>query len=1144
MSRLNPCRRILASAGTGKTFALTTRYLAILLGGREVDPRSILATTFTRAAAGEIRGRILRRLATAVRAATPMGRKELEGLIGAGELDPSDATPERCAAALRRLLDDLDRLQARTIDSFFFAVAGASAIDLGLPWPLEPLDEHGEALLESAAVEGVIESLDAEDPEAFLATLEALTEGNPGRAVGDLVRRATDELARLAEEAPEEAWTWTLPKPPAAIATAATVAALEAIAPAIEQDKAQGGTRTAEAMRKTAARLRSFGELDPSSIPLDGWVGWLDGGLTGAVAAKGGTYYSKPLPSEVITLLEPIVARARWEVERIALWRTTASARLAVAVRDERRRLLERRGATTFAEVTRLVGRQLGTSRGSDPLGELLARLDARVDHLLLDEFQDTSVAQWSALRPIASEIVARGDASRTFLAVGDLKQSIYGWRGAEPEILEHLGDRLAAGQGARGSVAFKPESLQDSYRSTPQVLEAVNAVLGSIGTSDPALEASPTAARWWAGVFEAHRAKRKECGLAELHLVPREPEGAAEEEDEEGSLAPSPKTRRVVELVRALRGRLPDASIGIVVRRNRTVAATLAALRASGIDATGWGGGSIRDSAAASAALEFLRLCDQPDHSIAAFHVASSPLGAAVGLDPRSSREDRLAVATRFRARLLELGAAAVLEELRAAVEPHLGEGDRRRWGRLLEAADAIDLKGWTRPIELVDAADAVRVGESAASLVTVLNVHQAKGLEFDSVICPELDVRLRPSKGVLVERDADGRILRIVRRLRGVEHVPALAAVREASDARQVRESLCLLYVALTRARDRLFMLVDAPKPKEEKRPATAAGVIREALATPGAPPSGVVWRSGDGAWLEEAMQADASEASKAGVAVAGAIPATSRATPSSTSGGASRSPEAASASGGSTSASFASKSARSAAASSSDSSSTSSRSLSTNSQRQISFVASSALRTRRGRPPSSHEDAQLARAISITGGDAAERGTAIHALFEAVGFLEDGIGSDESLERVLRRVVPRASAARRAERIAEFRAMLGRPAIAAALRRPTDGPAVLSRERAFVSVEGGAVRQGIIDRLVVVGTPGAWTRAEVIDFKTDALEGDPPDRASLAAKQDLYRAQLLAYRDEVARQFDLDSGSVAMRLLLVSAGVVVDL
>ena len=1074
MSRLVPCRRILASAGSGKTFALTTRYLAILLGGREVDPRAILATTFTRAAAGEIRSRILRRLATATRPGTPEGARELASLLDSRELEPSDATPDRCAAALRRLIDDLDGLQARTIDSFFFAVAGASSLELGLPWPLEPLDEHGERQLDAAAVDGAIESLDAADPEAFLATLAALTEGNPGRAVGDLVRRATHELSRLAEEAPPEAWTWTLPPAPAEIEVAATIAAMEGLLPRIEADKALGGTRTANALRKTAEQLRasplSLGEPERGSPSLEEWAEWLDSGLTGAVAGKGGTYYGKPLPKELMALLEPIVARARWEVERIALWRTTAAARLAVAVRDERRRLLAHRGRTTFAEVTRVVGRHLG----STSLGDLLARLDARVDHLLLDEFQDTSLAQWSALRPIASEIVARRDPARTFLAVGDLKQSIYGWRGAEPEILEHLGDRFGAG---RGGVAFAPESLDRSYRSTPEVLAAVNAVLGSIERSAPARGASETAARWWGGVFKPHEAKRQERGLAELHLVPREADDPPEEEE---SLAPSPKTRKVVELVRRLQDRVPDSTIGIVVRRNRTIAATLAALRASGIDATGWGGGSLRDSAAASAALEFLRFCDQPDHSIAAFQVASGPLGAVVGLSARSSREDRLAVATRWRARLLERGAAAVLEELRAAVDRSLGEGDRRRWGRLLEAADELDAKGWTRPIELVDAADAVRVGEGAASGVTVLNVHQAKGLEFDSVICPELDVRLKPSKGVLVERDDDGRVLRIVRRLSGLEHVPSLARVRDASDAREVREALCLLYVALTRARDRLFMLVDSPKESEKEPPATAGGVIRAALVPPDGPASGVGWRAGDAAWLDR----DASAVE----------PAEPR------------------------------------------------RSLDAR-ERRVSFIESSVVRTRRAAPPSAHEAGRLAQAIAIGGGRAADRGTAIHALFEQVGFLEDGVPDEALLDRALRRVLPRRDGAWRAERLAEFRTMLARPAIARVLARPADGPAQVWQERRFVSVDGGAVRQGVIDRLVAVGASGSWTRAEIVDFKTDALDGDPPSRASLEAKTALYRGQMMAYREEVARQLGLSPQAISAKLVFTSGGVVAE-
>jgi ATP-dependent exoDNAse (exonuclease V) beta subunit len=81
----------------------------------------------------------------------------------------------------------------------------------------------------------------------------------------------------------------------------------------------------------------------------------------------------------------------------------------------------------------------------------------------------------------------------------------------------------------------------------------------------------------------------------------------------------------------------------------------------------------------------------------------------------------------------------------------------------------------------------------------------------------------------------------------MRGLDHLPALAAVRDETDARQVRESFCLLYVAMTRARDRLDLLVDAPKSNEMTIPATAAGLLRSALA-PEATEPGVVWRSGE--------------------------------------------------------------------------------------------------------------------------------------------------------------------------------------------------------------------------------------------------------------------------------------------------------
>ncbi|MGA1392535.1 MAG: UvrD-helicase domain-containing protein [Phycisphaerales bacterium] len=1077
-------RRILASAGTGKTWQLTTQYLGILLSSGDPHPETILASTFTRAAAGEIRARVLQRLAIASRH-DEAGERERKSLREALGLDASAVSAERCLALLQTLLVRLDRLQVRTLDSFFFGIASGSASELGLPVPLEPLDEHRAARLELDAVEAAIASLAEHGPEPLLATLDALTEGHPGRGVESLVGGASSALSALAEEAPESAWSWALPEPPPEIEWPEFLERLETLAIEAETSKELGGKRVTNAIRTTIGLVAAIRDAQASGdgVPLEAWVAALGKGIVKPLAAGDGTFHKQPVHPRITAALGPAIRRFTWEIERIALRRTEASARLAKLVRGERERLLALRGEVTYDRVTRAVGTHLGVH----PYSELLERIDAKVEHLLLDEFQDTSRSQWEALRPLASEIAATGDGSRSFFTVGDLKQSIYGWRGGDPEILEHLGDRFEAG---RGGVEFTDESLDESWRSSTAVLDAVNAVFESVATNEVARRASERGSAWWGSVYGEHRAHVDRAGVAELHLVARSAEGEdggeAEESEESasaggGSVVPASRLRAVRDLVRELSERHPGRRIGIVVRRNRAVAQLLAALRADGLEAVGVGGGSLRDSAAVNAVLEWLRFVEHPDHTIAAFHVGASPLGAVVGLGRRSDRAERHRVASRWRHRLALLGYAPVLESIRASLASCLSEGDQRRWRRLLDEAIRRDRAGWLRPLEFMQAAESIRVGEDSGSSVTVLNIHQAKGLEFDSVICPDLEFTLKPRTDVLVSRNEVGGVQRIVRRMQGLEFVPSLSRIRDESDAMQVREVLCCLYVALTRARDRLFMLVDAPKGNEKTIPTTAAGLIRAALA-PNAVEPGIAWRRGDDSWRSTDAGTDRGSRDAA-------VP---------------ESPP-----------------------------------------RPFAFAFGSdgRTRTRRAAPPSSHEHASLSQAMGMGDRDAADRGTAIHALFETIGFLEDGVPGDEHLDAAIRRALPRREAAWRADRLAEFRDMLAKPAIAKTLARPADGPARVWRERRLVSVEGDAVRQGIIDRLVVVGEPGAWRRADILDFKTDGFGEHPPSEEALAAKADFYRGQLRSYRGEVAKQFQIDLAFVATRLALVGPGEVAE-
>ena len=130
-------------------------------------------------------------------------------------------------------------------------------------------------------------------------------------------------------------------------------------------------------------------------------------------------------------------------------------------------------------------------------------RLDARLDHLLLDEFQDTNRNQWDLLTPLLEEMLAGGDPPRTGFVVGDVKQAIYGFRGADATI---FAEAAAPGRGARAATLLE---LPTNFRSLPAVVATVGTLfqhepLRSLLGSDvapgrpPARRARPTAAARW----------------------------------------------------------------------------------------------------------------------------------------------------------------------------------------------------------------------------------------------------------------------------------------------------------------------------------------------------------------------------------------------------------------------------------------------------------------------------------------------------------------------------------------------------------------------------------------------------------------------------------------------------------------------
>ncbi|MDX1565634.1 MAG: UvrD-helicase domain-containing protein, partial [Phycisphaeraceae bacterium] len=192
-----PHKLIRASAGTGKTFALTSRYLHLLAS--DIPPHHILATTFTRKAAGEIQQRVLSRLAEAVDS-EPKAR-ELSRQIGRPELRAGDYE-----SMLERLIATLDQWRIGTLDSFFVGLAGAFWLELSLPagWTIgEPV---ALADLRTEAIGRLLQESSAED---LALLLRLMNRGAAGVPVYEQLDRAVRQMHALWLEAPQiEAWDW------------------------------------------------------------------------------------------------------------------------------------------------------------------------------------------------------------------------------------------------------------------------------------------------------------------------------------------------------------------------------------------------------------------------------------------------------------------------------------------------------------------------------------------------------------------------------------------------------------------------------------------------------------------------------------------------------------------------------------------------------------------------------------------------------------------------------------------------------------------------------------------------------------------------------------------------------------------------
>lgn len=792
-----------ASAGSGKTHALATRYTALLLAG--ADPATILAATFTRKAAGEILSRGLRTVVARVR----------EGAS-------SDL--------LRKVASAGERLAVGTLDSFFARMAGGLALDLGVAPHWEIAEADVDAKLAQRSAEQVVAEL---DPAASLHVVDAICSGRSPASPLDAILRTVASVecefdAGSVGVGGEDAWT--LSELPSIDALSnIDQATRDAWADAVTQVRLPSNKsgspnkRLGDAVRAAGDRVRSarWDELLDCTIGAKTLEWILDPSSTP-------TYYKDPVPADVLAALRPAVEHARDRTLAVFRARSEATGRIVTEITRAHQQARLREGLLRFSDVPELLIASQGAKQG------LAFALDARLSHMLLDEFQDTSLMQFRLLLPLIDEIVSMAGGERSFFCVGDPKQSLYRWRGAEPELLRALASRYPQ---------ITNKALATNWRSSPVVLRAADLALAS--RPDAPWHAEITESF---GAFTGHTPQRtsRPGAAALIEITPEAPPPGPNGKAKRPSAAQCADAidAYLAQRVAEVRAKAPWASVGVLVRRNARVARVLGALRDVGVTASEEAGSPLGDSPGVAVIASLLHLAVFPSDSASYLHVALSPLAKRVGAgDPLDARAARR-LSRSWRVRIARAGLAKAVGALaRAWMRTAADAPDAAYQQSRLDAAHALahnlEAAGRADPAELASVLRTRPVPVGSLAPVTVLTVHKAKGLEFDAVFAIELDGQWARGRTLVVERkDDQGRhnALAPIRRVflrpsAGVEELaPSLRAACDFQRTRALGEDICGLYVAMTRAVHLLEMLI---KPEDTSDKINAARLLRQRLA-----------------------------------------------------------------------------------------------------------------------------------------------------------------------------------------------------------------------------------------------------------------------------------------------------------------------
>jgi len=1083
---------ILASAGSGKTYRLTNRYIRLLALG--VQPERILALTFTRKAASEFLDQILRKLSLCCSSA-----EEAEKLRVDTNLDHFDQA--RAGELLRLMVERMHLLNLGTLDSFFHRILTCFPAEFGLTSGFNLMEDHEKERARSEVFSSVFEDRDLHGPfmDAFRRATFGADEKSLVQRLNQFVGQYHSTLVQANDGSRwgQEAAIWPkgcnwlkahgLDSKPLIeeVRQASLGLGLDKTAQKmwdklfIELGKLRPGAPRWEASTLLQRLLEQYEEMAA--------------GRPAAVKCGSKTYEIGPqMGATLAKLLEYFMYCEVYP----SMERTQGIYTLLSAFEAQYQQQVRRAGKLGFDDVQLLLSGAfhpednpyvLSQEGGHDRLS-IDYRLDGKFDHWLLDEFQDTSLPQWKVVENLVDEVVQDYSGERSFFYVGDVKQSIFGWRGGDSRLFHDIFEHY----NAAGQPRILEGSMETSWRSGQVLLDAVNHIFGKKNILKGMFPNHREFVDRWIDVWRPHKSNLEDReDYFQLLVTPKTEWGSEPSAEEQ-------RYEVVAEILRDLEPHKKKMSCAVLVRRNSTAVELADYLRANTDVPVVIDGDRLigSDHPVAASFLSLLQLVAHPRDWTAWKHLAMTP--AFCDLPPERLHGIRPSLVESTLELVYDEGFSGVLEDWLKRLGNGGFEADpftARRIEQLRQLTREFDQSGNRSITDFIRYAQSLTSRETGSGgVVEIMTIHKSKGLGFDAVILAEIessrDEALTDIGALSLVPHRSGEGMR-----REIEWVlsmpskdvceidPQLKGAREALENEEGFERMCVLYVALTRAKHATYVVCSEPYRKPSER-SLVVGALEEAAGevdtsetvTMGSQEVRVPYEKGKADWHEQdrfILKASDVEETERPLKV------------------------------------IANK-----------------RRFAPMQRRLPSDLEAATTETKVG-----------GKYVFSPGGSyAADYGTKVHELFELVDWLDD-FGRGE-LERRFNDFIDRDDPMQREAR-AEVLRVLASDEVATVFRKETFGPqGEIWKEKRFELVHQGDWISGTFDRVVISrGPSGEPVRACIYDFKTNRIMNDH----HLLETCQQYAPQMATYRIAISRLLNLDESQVSSHLIFTRRAII---